>query len=73
MTQFTERALAHELVTSQGGPNAAYHISLARLKLQKGEYPAAEENLNEALQFDFQVNLGIISFDDHPIMETRNT
>jgi len=51
---FTERALAHELVTTVGGPTAAYHIALARLKLQKGEYSAAEENLNEALQFDYQ-------------------
>ncbi|XP_035827894.1 cilia- and flagella-associated protein 70 isoform X2 [Aplysia californica] len=51
---FTERALAHELLTCSGGPNASYHISLARLRLQKGEYAEAEENLNEALQFDFQ-------------------
>ncbi|RUS91269.1 hypothetical protein EGW08_000981 [Elysia chlorotica] len=51
---FTERALGHELVTCEGGPNAEYHIAMARLRLQKGEYADAQESLNEALQFDFQ-------------------
>ncbi|KAK3801767.1 hypothetical protein RRG08_048354 [Elysia crispata] len=51
---FTERALGHELVTCDGGPNAEYHIAMARLKLQKGEYTMAQESLQEALQFDFQ-------------------
>ena len=38
-----------------GGPTAHYHIALARVKLQKSELPEAEESLNEALQFDYQV------------------
>ena len=55
--QFTERALAHELLSPVGGPTAQYHISLARVKLQKRVLNEAEESLNEALQFDYQVNL----------------
>lgn len=51
---FTERALAHELLTPEGGPTANYHISYSRLKLQKKEFDDAEESLNEALQFDHQ-------------------
>lgn len=53
--QFTERALAHELLSPMGGATAQYHISLARVKLQKRELSEAEESLNEALQFDYQV------------------
>lgn len=33
-----------------------YHIAFARLKLQKKETTDAEESLNEALQFDYQVS-----------------
>ncbi|KAL3873547.1 hypothetical protein ACJMK2_036646 [Sinanodonta woodiana] len=51
---FTERCLAHELLCPMGGPTAAYHISLARLKLQKKELSEAENSINEALQFDYQ-------------------
>ena len=53
--QFTERALAHELLSPMGGATAHYHIALARVKLQKRELEEAEESLNEALQFDYQV------------------
>ncbi|XP_056020638.1 cilia- and flagella-associated protein 70-like isoform X4 [Ostrea edulis] len=51
---FTERALAHELLSPMGGPTSAYHINYARLKLQKKEYKEAENSLDEALQFDYQ-------------------
>ncbi|OWF40657.1 Tetratricopeptide repeat protein 18 [Mizuhopecten yessoensis] len=51
---FTERALAHELLTPTGGPTSNYHICYARLKLQKKEFSDAEESLTEALQFDHQ-------------------
>ncbi|XP_053401426.1 cilia- and flagella-associated protein 70-like isoform X42 [Mercenaria mercenaria] len=51
---FTERALAHELLSPMGGLTAHYHIALARVKLQKSDLKEAEESLNEALQFDYQ-------------------
>lgn len=57
IVQFTERALAHELLSPVGGPTSQYHIAFARLKLQKKETTDAEESLNEALQFDYQVGL----------------
>lgn len=59
MLQFTERALAHELLTPTGGPTSNYHICYARLKLQKKEFTDAEESLTEALQFDHQVRGGV--------------
>lgn len=40
-----------------GGLTAQYHISLARVKLQKSELKEAEDSLNEALQFDYQVTI----------------
>ncbi len=53
--QFTERALAHHLLDPIGGPSVEYHLSLARLKLQKHDMEEAEESLKEALQFDHEV------------------
>jgi len=56
---FTERALANQLIIStkerESGPTADYFICMARLKLQKKELAQAEEELNEALQRDYQV------------------
>ena len=54
---FTERALGIQLLiaSKEGGPTADYHIAMARLKLQKRELADAEEELNEALQLDYQV------------------
>lgn len=60
---FTERALGIQLLiaSKEGGPTADYHIAMARLKLQKRELSDAEEELNEALQLDYQVcNLFIL-------------
>ncbi|XP_048244462.1 cilia- and flagella-associated protein 70-like isoform X2 [Haliotis rufescens] len=51
---FTERALGHELLSPMGGPTPGYHIALAKLKLQKREFAAAEEQLSEALQTEHQ-------------------
>ena len=59
--QFTERALAHELLSPVGGPTAQYHIALARVKLQKRVLAEAEDSLNEALQFDYQVSSTVIT------------
>lgn len=55
---FTERALGIQLLiaSKEGGPTAEYHIAMARLKLQKRELTDAEEELNEALQLDYQVS-----------------
>lgn len=54
---FTERALGIQLlnVSREGGPTADFHIAMARLKLQKKELTDAEEELNDALQLDYQV------------------
>ena len=58
--QFTEQALAHELLTSESGKTPAYHLATARLQLQKEEYREAEETLTAALQAQHQVNTDII-------------
>lgn len=54
---FTERALGIQLLhaSREGGPTADFHIAMARLKLQKRELQDAEEELNDALQLDYQV------------------
>ena len=56
---FAERALGIQLLaaSNEGGPTADFHIAMARLKLQKKELQDAEEELNDALQLDFQVHL----------------
>ncbi|XP_076464163.1 cilia- and flagella-associated protein 70-like isoform X2 [Babylonia areolata] len=51
---FTEQALAHELLTTPSGKTPRYHISMAKLRLQKEEYELAEDSLNEALQVEHQ-------------------
>ena len=55
---FTERALGIQLLnaSNEGGPSADFHIAMARLKLQKKELADAEEELNDALQLDYQVS-----------------
>lgn len=60
-TPFTERALGIQLLLSakSGGPTADYYIAMARLRLQKKELQEAEEELNEALQLDFQVRSAV--------------
>ncbi|XP_072171577.1 cilia- and flagella-associated protein 70-like [Diadema setosum] len=52
--QFCERALSHELLDPRGGPTSAYHVALARLKLQKKELNEANESLNQALVLNYQ-------------------
>lgn len=63
-SQFTERALGHELLTCSG-PNIDFHIALARLRLQTGDYTEAEDSLNEALQIDFTVTIFLYFFIFH--------
>ncbi|XP_072032330.1 cilia- and flagella-associated protein 70-like isoform X2 [Amphiura filiformis] len=53
-TQFCERALAHELLAPLGGPTPAYHVALARMKLQKKELDDADHSLKEALVLNYQ-------------------
>lgn len=54
---FTERALSIQLLISakEGGTTPEYHIAMARLKLQRKELQMVGEELNAALQLDFQV------------------
>uniref|UniRef100_W5M3G9 Cilia and flagella associated protein 70 n=1 Tax=Lepisosteus oculatus TaxID=7918 RepID=W5M3G9_LEPOC len=49
--QMAQRALAQELLCPDGGPSSSYHVALARLHLQRGEFDDADKNLQEALQF----------------------
>ena len=60
--------MAHHLLDPLGGASARYHIALARLHMQKNQLAEAEQNLNAAVQVDFQV----ISLFDFLILETTN-
>uniref|UniRef100_A0A8C9F638 Cilia and flagella associated protein 70 n=1 Tax=Pavo cristatus TaxID=9049 RepID=A0A8C9F638_PAVCR len=51
--QFVRMALAHELVSQQGGPSSAYYLALARTCLLKEEFSKCEECLCEAIRIDF--------------------
>merc|ERR1719419_416869 len=51
---FAELALAQELSHPSGGPSCAYHIALARLRLQKEEFKAAEAALQDSLQYSYK-------------------
>ena len=48
-------ALAQELMDPSGGPSGAYHLAMARLQLQKEQFKDAEESIQEALQYSYQV------------------
>ncbi|XP_006637093.3 cilia- and flagella-associated protein 70 isoform X1 [Lepisosteus oculatus] len=52
--QMAQRALAQELLCPDGGPSSSYHVALARLHLQRGEFDDADKNLQEALQDSFE-------------------
>ncbi|XP_029431998.1 cilia- and flagella-associated protein 70 isoform X2 [Rhinatrema bivittatum] len=52
--QFVQRALAHELVTPDGGLSCEYHIISAQMHLLKKEFSEAEKSLLEAIQIDYQ-------------------
>ena len=55
-------ALAQELMDPSGGPSGAYHLAMARLQLQKEQFKDAEESIQEALQYSYQVCLSVLTF-----------
>ncbi|KAM4657316.1 cilia- and flagella-associated protein 70 [Amazona ochrocephala] len=50
--QFVHKALAHELLSLQGGPSSAYYLALAQTYLLKEELSKCEECLCEAVRID---------------------
>ncbi|NWR66948.1 CFA70 protein, partial [Bucorvus abyssinicus] len=50
--QFVHRALAHELLSLQGGPSCAYYLALAQTYLLKEDLSECEESLCEAVRMD---------------------
>ncbi|XP_032857451.2 cilia- and flagella-associated protein 70 isoform X2 [Tyto alba] len=51
--QFVHRALAHELLSLQGGPSCAYYLVLAQTSLLKEDLSKCEECLSEAVRIDY--------------------
>ncbi|KAG8433436.1 hypothetical protein GDO86_017639 [Hymenochirus boettgeri] len=52
--QFIERALAHELLSPDGGPSCRYHLICAQINLMRKEFERANQNLQEASQIEHQ-------------------
>ncbi|NXU12801.1 CFA70 protein, partial [Pardalotus punctatus] len=50
--EFVHKALAHELLTPQGGPTCAYYLALAWAYLQQEDLDRCEECLHEAVHID---------------------
>ncbi|RMC17873.1 hypothetical protein DUI87_05542 [Hirundo rustica rustica] len=50
--RFVDKALAHELLSLQGGPTCAYYLALAWTYLLQEDFPRCEECLCEAVQLD---------------------
>ncbi|NWX28506.1 CFA70 protein, partial [Notiomystis cincta] len=50
--QFVHKALAHELLSLQGGPSCAYYLALAWTYLLQEDFPRCEECLCEAVRID---------------------
>ncbi|NXR80718.1 CFA70 protein, partial [Pycnonotus jocosus] len=50
--RFVDKALAHELLSLQGGPTCAYYLALAWTYLLQEDYPRCEECLCQAIQID---------------------
>ena len=48
-------ALAQELMDPSGGPSGHYFLAMARLQLQREQFKDAEESIQEALQYSYQV------------------
>ncbi|KAL8175040.1 UNVERIFIED_CONTAM: hypothetical protein K2H54_010272, partial [Gekko kuhli] len=59
--QFVHRALAHELVSPQGGPSCEYYLALAQTYLLKKDYDKAEECLEQAVQINYLASITRIS------------
>ncbi|XP_063286834.1 cilia- and flagella-associated protein 70 [Pelobates fuscus] len=53
-TQFVHRALAHELLCPDGDRSCKYRLLRAQMHLQRKEVEEAKENLDAALQVDYQ-------------------
>ncbi|XP_010077987.1 PREDICTED: tetratricopeptide repeat protein 18, partial [Pterocles gutturalis] len=51
--QFVHMALAHELLSHQGGPSCAYYLALAQTHLLKEDLSKCEECLCEAMKIDY--------------------
>ncbi|NWS74246.1 CFA70 protein, partial [Crotophaga sulcirostris] len=51
--QFVRMALAHELLSLQGGPSCAYYLALAQTHLLKEDFSKCDECLCEALRIDY--------------------
>ncbi|XP_077305661.1 cilia- and flagella-associated protein 70 isoform X2 [Lithobates pipiens] len=62
--QFVQRALAHELLSPDGGPSCKYYLMCAQINLLRKEFDAANENLQEASQIDHQ-NPDVWAFTGH--------
>ncbi|XP_040212248.1 cilia- and flagella-associated protein 70 isoform X3 [Rana temporaria] len=62
--QFVQRALAHELLSPDGGPSCTYYLMCAQINLLRKEFDAANENLQEASQIDHQ-NPDVWAFKGH--------
>ncbi|NWU59970.1 CFA70 protein, partial [Dromas ardeola] len=50
--QFVHMALAHELLSLQGGPSCAYYLALARTCLLREDFSKCQECLCEAVRID---------------------
>uniref|UniRef100_A0A8C3QR84 Cilia and flagella associated protein 70 n=1 Tax=Cyanoderma ruficeps TaxID=181631 RepID=A0A8C3QR84_9PASS len=55
--QFVDKALAHELLSLQGGPTCAYYLALAWTYLLQEDFPRCEECLCQAIQIDPNTNV----------------
>ncbi|XP_067162536.1 cilia- and flagella-associated protein 70 [Apteryx mantelli] len=51
--QFVHMALAHELLSLQGGPSCDYYLALAQTYLLKEDFSKSEECLREAIKLDY--------------------
>uniref|UniRef100_A0A8B9PXC4 Cilia and flagella associated protein 70 n=1 Tax=Apteryx owenii TaxID=8824 RepID=A0A8B9PXC4_APTOW len=51
--QFVHMALAHELLSLQGGPSCDYYLALAQTYLLKEDFSKSEECLCEAIKLDY--------------------
>ncbi|XP_064376548.1 cilia- and flagella-associated protein 70 isoform X2 [Dromaius novaehollandiae] len=51
--QFVHMALAHELLSLQGGPSCDYYLALAQTYLLKEDFSKSEECLREAIRLDY--------------------
>lgn len=61
LPQFVHKALAHELLSLQGGPSSGYYLALAQTYLLKEELSKCEECLCEAVRIDCMVTQCVIT------------